>query len=203
VARRLFSNVRREFFSYSARGPGERDDGTLAPTAAAGSIAFAPHRRPSGPDLRWHSVAGHRWRGGYSRNSRCPWSPYSRGPGDFTQTIDGVRREFFSYSARGPGERDDGTLAPVERVEEAIFAIDARAIAVVHRLDRGHDDIGGEGDFLDAFNPTLTKPDEPLKHGEIVQGVGWVDKDYLGMSGIAASLGRRLSLQPAAGESCP
>jgi hypothetical protein len=59
----------------------------------------------------------------------------------------------------------------------------------------------------------VTKPDEPLKHGEIVQGVGWVDKDYLGIdqgpivarmvSGIAASLGRRLSLQPAAGESCP
>ena len=32
----------REFLSYSARGPGARDDGTLAPTAMASSIAFEP-----------------------------------------------------------------------------------------------------------------------------------------------------------------
>jgi hypothetical protein len=32
----------RQFHDYSARGPGAVDDGTLAPTAALGSIAFAP-----------------------------------------------------------------------------------------------------------------------------------------------------------------
>jgi hypothetical protein len=32
----------RHFDGYSARGPGGLDDGTIAPTAAAGSIAFAP-----------------------------------------------------------------------------------------------------------------------------------------------------------------
>ncbi|MHA6720306.1 glucoamylase family protein [Sphingomonas sp. RS6] len=41
-----FKGEMREFHAYSARGPlgmpDERDDGTLAPTAALGSIAFAP-----------------------------------------------------------------------------------------------------------------------------------------------------------------
>jgi hypothetical protein len=41
-----FKGKRREFFGYSARGPlgqpDERDDGTLAPTAALGSLPFAP-----------------------------------------------------------------------------------------------------------------------------------------------------------------
>lgn len=41
-----FKGETREFFGYSARGPlgqpDERDDGTLAPTAALGSLPFAP-----------------------------------------------------------------------------------------------------------------------------------------------------------------
>jgi hypothetical protein len=41
-----FKGKRTEFFGYSARGPlgqpDERDDGTLAPTAALGSLPFAP-----------------------------------------------------------------------------------------------------------------------------------------------------------------
>ena len=41
-----FKGEQREFFGYSARGPlgqpDERDDGTLAPTAALGSLPFAP-----------------------------------------------------------------------------------------------------------------------------------------------------------------
>nr|WP_294815587.1 glucoamylase family protein [uncultured Sphingomonas sp.] len=41
-----FKSETREFFGYSARGPlgqpDERDDGTLAPTAALGSLPFAP-----------------------------------------------------------------------------------------------------------------------------------------------------------------
>jgi hypothetical protein len=41
-----FKGETREFFAYAARGPigqpDERDDGTIAPTAALGSLAFAP-----------------------------------------------------------------------------------------------------------------------------------------------------------------
>ncbi len=34
------------------------------------------------------------------------------GPGDFKTSHRRREREFFSYSARGPDERDDGTIAP-------------------------------------------------------------------------------------------
>jgi hypothetical protein len=47
--------------------------------------------------------------------------------------------------------------------------------------DRYGKGIYGKYGFFDAFNPTLTEMGEPLKHGRIVPGVGWVDVDYLGI----------------------
>lgn len=103
------------------------------------------------------------------------------GPGDFTVTIDGRSREFYSYSARGPGERDDGTLAPTAALGSVAFApeIVEPMIGKMHaRYGAGIYDKYG---FLDSFNPTLTRTDQPLKHGKLVPGVGWVDGDYLGI----------------------
>jgi len=103
------------------------------------------------------------------------------GPGDFTTTDTGRERTFFTYSARGPGDRDDGTIAPTAAAASIAFApeIATTAIAAMHRR-YGHA-IYGEYGFLDAFNPTLTEAPEPLRHGKIVPGVGWVDSDYLGI----------------------
>ncbi|KQN40632.1 Tat pathway signal protein [Sphingomonas sp. Leaf407] len=103
------------------------------------------------------------------------------GPGDFTVTIDGSPREFFSYSARGPGERDDGTIAPTAALGSIAFApeIVEPMIAKLHaRYGAGIYDHYG---FRDSFNPTLTRSDRPLQHGRIVPGIGWVDGDYLGI----------------------
>ena len=40
-----------------------------------------------------------------------------------------------------------------------------------------------EWGFLDSFNPTLGQAENvpALLHGKMVQGVGWVDGDYLGI----------------------
>ena len=103
------------------------------------------------------------------------------GPGDFTVRIDGRSREFFSYSARGPGDRDDGTLAPTAAAASIAFEpeLARRAIETMHgRYGAG---IYGKYGFLDSFNPTLTATSAPLKHGRIQAGVGWVDGDYLGI----------------------
>ncbi|WP_298814112.1 glucoamylase family protein [uncultured Sphingomonas sp.] len=102
------------------------------------------------------------------------------GPGDFTRTIAGRPREFFSYSARGPGDRDDGTIAPTAGAASIAFepALATRAIHAMHaRYGRG---IYTRYGFLDSFNPTLTDA-APLKHGRVVPGIGWVDGDYLGI----------------------
>ncbi len=35
--------------------------------------------------------------------------------------------------------------------------------------------------FIDAFNPSFSWADVPLKTGELVNGVGWVDNNYIGI----------------------
>ena len=126
----------------------------------------------------------------YAVENRMGWKGYSAdvwgltacdGPGDFKQVIDGREREFFSYSARGPGERDDGTIAPTAAASSLPFAPEAvtHCVKSMKRLyGRG---IYTEYGFLDSFNPTLTRRDGALQHGKIVPGVGWVDGDYLGI----------------------
>jgi hypothetical protein len=103
------------------------------------------------------------------------------GPGDFTLATAGRDRAFFSYSARGPGDRDDGTIAPTAALGSIAFAPEIvlpAATAMHTRYGRG---IYGRYGFLDSFNPTLTDPTAPLRHGRIVPGIGWVDGDYLGI----------------------
>ena len=103
------------------------------------------------------------------------------GPGDFKQVIDGRERQFFSYSARGPGERDDGTLAPTAALGSMPFAPDEVTACFKALKARYGAGIYGEYGFLDSFNPTLRETGAALQHGRIVPGVGWVDDDYLGI----------------------
>lgn len=103
------------------------------------------------------------------------------GPGDFRRVIAGREREFFSYSARGPGDRDDGTIAPTAALGSIAFAADIVVPAARTMHARYGAGIYGKYGFLDSFNLTLTDPAVPLKHGKIVPGIGWVDQDYLGI----------------------
>ena len=105
------------------------------------------------------------------------------GPGDFKTVVNGVEREFYSYSARGPDERDDGTLAPTAL--GGSFAFEPRlvteALTAIHR--RYGAAVYGQYGFLDSFNPTLAAPipGRTLLHGRIIPGLCWVDGDYLGI----------------------
>lgn len=103
------------------------------------------------------------------------------GPGEFKQIIGGREREFFSYSARGPMDRDDGTLAPTGAACSIAFApeIVIPALAEMHRkYGKG---IYGYYGFWDSFNPTLIDSNG-LQYGRIVEDVGWVDGDHLGIN---------------------
>jgi hypothetical protein len=126
----------------------------------------------------------------YAIDNPMGWAGYSAdvwgltacdGPGDFKQVIDGREREFFSYSARGPGDRDDGTLAPTAAASSLPFApaeVTACVKTIKARYGAG---VYTEFGFLDSFNPTLTRRDGRLQHGRIVANVGWVDGDHLGI----------------------
>jgi len=126
----------------------------------------------------------------YAIDNPMDWAGYSAdvwgltacdGPGDFKQVIDGRERQFFSYSARGPGDRDDGTLAPTAAMGSMPFApaeVTACLKAMKARYGAG---IYTEFGFMDSFNPSLIEREGRLQHGRIVPGVGWVDGDYLGI----------------------
>lgn len=103
------------------------------------------------------------------------------GPGDFKQVIDAREREFFSYSARGPGDRDDGTIAPTAAMASYPFAPEPVTACLKAMKARYGEAIYTEYGFLDSFNPTLSEREGRLQHGRIVPGVGWVDGDYLGI----------------------
>ena len=103
------------------------------------------------------------------------------GPGDFTATLDGRSRAFFSYSARGPGDRDDGTIAPTAALGSIAFAPEI-VVPTAEALHRRYGQaIYRKFGFTDSFNPTLTTASPAVHEGALVPGVGWVAHDHLGI----------------------
>ena len=125
----------------------------------------------------------------YAIDNPMGWAGYSAdvwgltacdGPGDFEQVIDGRERQFFSYSARGPGDRDDGTISPTAAMGSMPFA-PAGVTNCLKAMKARYPGVYTGFGFLDSFNPTLSEHEGVLRHGRIVPGVGWVDGDYLGI----------------------
>ncbi len=97
------------------------------------------------------------------------------GPKDTTFEVDGLKRLFRSYSARGTGaeeEVDDGTIAPTAAAGSLPFApeICIPALKAMRRKYGGG--LWTHYGFVDAFNPTYRTPATPG---------GWFDQDYLGI----------------------
>ena len=83
------------------------------------------------------------------------------GPGWVKRRVNGVRREFFDYYARGaPYGPDDGTIAPWAVVASLPFApeIVMPTIRAMARLDLGMKNNYG---FKPSFNRTFKAPDSP------------------------------------------
>jgi hypothetical protein len=103
------------------------------------------------------------------------------GPGDFVLEVDGRRRQFFGYSARGPGDRDDGTLSPWAVGGSIPFAPEITIPALKEIRERYGEALYAQYGFLDSFNPTLRDASIPVQKGRIVSDLCWVDDDYLGI----------------------
>lgn len=106
------------------------------------------------------------------------------GPADVELTVNGKKRRFYTYAARGASHtevRDDGTLCPGALVASLPFAPEVVVPAVEALYRRYGPRLYGRYGFLDALNPTFQFTDVPLRHGRVVPGVGWFDTDYLGI----------------------
>lgn len=151
---------------------------------------FDPYMRERGLDYFENSRRATYAQRKYAADNTAGWAGYSSGvwgltacdgPGDFRRTIDGRERQFFSYSARGPGERDDGTLSPTAAASSIAFAPEI-VVPCIKAMKARYPAVYTRYGFLDSFNPTLTEADDqPLQHGAIVPGHGWVNDDYLGI----------------------
>ncbi|RZA11564.1 MAG: Tat pathway signal protein, partial [Lysobacteraceae bacterium] len=108
----------------------------------------------------------------------------SDGPTDASFEFDGTTRLFHTYAPRGAGIEyvlDDGTIAPTAAAGSIAFAPEIAIPAIEAMHARYGQDIYGEYGFLDAFNPSFTFADAPLRHGRVTERSGWVDGDYLGI----------------------
>jgi hypothetical protein len=98
----------------------------------------------------------------------------SEGPGRSTRTIDGTKRRFFDYAARGvPHGPDDGTIAPWSVVASLPFAPEITLPTIIDfmRWQRvGNHEYG----FKAAFNPTFPDP--------AGQSNGWVSPWHVGIN---------------------
>lgn len=97
----------------------------------------------------------------------------SDGPGPAVLEIDGVKRRFFDYKARGaPFGPDDGTIAPWAVVASLPFAPEIVLPALQH-FNKEYPEMTSEYGFKCSFNPTFRREGESDK--------GWISKGYYGL----------------------
>ena len=143
-------------------------------------IDYFENSRRATLDQRAYAIANP---GGWKGYGADVWGiTASDGPGDTAFVVDGRRRQFFSYSARGPanmGDRDDGTLAPTAVGGSVPFAPEVTIRALMAMRER-YPAIYNQYGFVDAFNPTWPASVKP-REGGVHPSVGYVDTDQLGI----------------------
>jgi maltose-binding protein MalE len=105
------------------------------------------------------------------------------GPVDATFEIDGRRRSFRTYAARGASFThvdDDGTITPAAAGGSIAFAPEIVVPTLLSMRAAYGDNLFSRYGFLDAFNPTLRLP-VAVQHGRVDPTLGWFDTDYLGI----------------------
>ena len=120
------------------------------------------------------------WRG-YGENI---WGlTASDGPANVTKVVNGEKRQFHTYWARGASEddiRDDGTIAPTAAGGSIPFAPEIAIPALKTMKERYGEELWGEYGFLDAFNPTFTFEEADVLRGTVNED-GWFNSDYIGI----------------------
>ncbi len=92
-------------------------------------------------------------------------------PVSSSRTIDGVRRSFHQYTARGcPAGVDDGTIAPTAAISSLPFAPEL-VLPLLRHWYYERPELMNEDGFTDAFNPTFDSS----------KRCGWISPQRLGI----------------------
>jgi len=133
--------------------------------------AYAQREYARRNPMRWRGYDGEIW-----GLSACD------GPADTVQIFHNEERGFFTYHARGtaaPQVVDDGTIAPTAAVSSIAFAPEIVIPTIRAFRARYGEHLYQRYGFLDAVNPSFTFKDVPLRHGQVIDNLGWVASDYL------------------------
>jgi hypothetical protein len=145
-------------------------------------IDYFENSRRAAYAQRWYATENPmRWRG---YDSEIWGLSASDGPADTVQIFNGEERGFFTYAGRGtaaPHIVDDGTIAPTAAISSIAFAPEIAIPTIRAFRARFGENLYQRYGFLDAVNPSFTYTDVPLRHGKVIDGIGWVDSDYLGI----------------------
>lgn len=136
----------------------------------------------------------------YANDNPMGWEGYGDGvwgltacdgPGAFELPYAGERRRFRGYAARGNGypegredlgeSYDDGTIAPTAAAASIVFTPEASIAAIRELRERYGGHLYREYGFRDAINPSFTFSEVEPERGEVIEGIGWVAEDYLGI----------------------
>lgn len=151
-----------------------------------------PYMRAKGLDYFENSRRASLAQIAYAADNPNGWTGYSAdlwgltasdGPKDTTLFVNGRRRTFQSYTARGAAAdeiHDDGTIAPTAAGGSLPFTPVESMRALRTMASRYGAHLYTRYGFLDSFNPSLTTPFR-TQHGAVVPGVGWFNGDYLGI----------------------
>ena len=93
-------------------------------------------------------------------------------------------KTFHGYIARGAGlvgTIDDGTIAPTAAASSIAFTPEIAITAMREMSQRYGEHVYTRYGFVDAFNPSFTFTDRPLRTGRVLPDIGWVDTLYLGI----------------------
>jgi len=93
-------------------------------------------------------------------------------------------KTFYGYVARGIGLNytvDDGTIAPTAAISSIAFTPEIVIPTIEAMKAQYGDAIYTRYGFVDAFNPSFTFTDRPLRTGKIVPNMGWTDSVYIGI----------------------
>jgi hypothetical protein len=129
----------------------------------------------------------------YARQNPMRWRGYDSeiwgltacdGPADTVQIYNNDERGFLTYAARSTASihvLDDGTIAPTAAVASIAFAPEIVIPTIRAFRARFGEHLYQKYGFLDSVNPSFTFTDVPLRHGRVIENIGWVADDYLGI----------------------
>jgi hypothetical protein len=129
----------------------------------------------------------------YAMDNPMQWADYGEnvwgltacdGPVNIEMEFNGEKRRFWTYTARGASAvsiRDDGTLAPTAAASSVAFAPEIVIPCLRNMIQRYGNPLYNKYGFVDAFNPSFQFKTVPLRHGQLVEGKGWFDREHLGI----------------------